>query len=227
MGLSFILNYLTEDNHSCFCLHHSLEWVILPNYEAAEFQFWSVIATVLDSVSYCCVRLPCLPWYYSSHRSYHMSAFTHLGVSRTWPSILTSLSAYTTPWFPLHDSPPPVSSYSFLMPRLPKDAYLTPLDATMRTYCYLPPRIPSFLRTLLISAATLPTVLQLTAVSLCRSSLTVFLPLPQWFLPRLLPCPLCQPLRLINRDILKKTHVCPLCLLIHCRRNYPSIRTKE
>ena len=54
-----------------------------------EFQSRSVIATVLDSVAYCYVLLPCLPCYYSLHRSFRKGSFTHLGLACLCPSIST------------------------------------------------------------------------------------------------------------------------------------------
>ena len=52
----------------------------------------SGIATVLDSVDYCYVLLPHLPYYSSPRLSYHMRSFDHLGFSCLRPSI----SAYRT-----------------------------------------------------------------------------------------------------------------------------------
>ena len=52
----------------------------------------SGISEVLDSASYCYVLLPRRSCYYSTHRSYHISSSTHLGVSCLRPSI----SAYHT-----------------------------------------------------------------------------------------------------------------------------------
>ena len=55
----------------------------------------SGIPTVLDSVAYCCVRLPRLPRYSIPCLSYHTRSFDHPGVSCLHPSIPDSLSAST------------------------------------------------------------------------------------------------------------------------------------
>ena len=118
-----------------------------------------------------------------------MSSLSHMRVASLQPSIPTSCSVSTIPWFPLND-PPPVASYSLLLltlSRFSEAASLPPLDATMRPSCDLHPRIPSLLRTLQLLVTILPTVLRLPAVSLCRSSLTAFLPLPALFPPRVSP----------------------------------------
>ena len=60
-----------------------------------EFQTWSVIATVLYSVAYCCVLLPCLPCYSSPHLSFHLRSFAHLGVARLRPLISTYITSST------------------------------------------------------------------------------------------------------------------------------------
>ena len=99
------VHYLWRINMFC-CFHRSTDWAIWLIYEVVEIQTRSGIATVLDSAAYCYVRLPCLPWYSSPHRSYHMRSFAHPGVVCIQPSIPTSWSASTIPWFPLHDSLP-------------------------------------------------------------------------------------------------------------------------
>ena len=83
-------------------------------------------------------------------------------------------SHFTTPF-------PPVTYYYLLpapMPNFHVSASIPPLDSTLHPYCDLPPRRPSRLRTLQISETTLPTVLQLPEISLCRLSPTSFSPLP-------------------------------------------------
>ena len=155
-----------------------------------EYQPWSVIATILDYVAYCCVYLPCLPFYSSPHRSYHTSAFAHPGIAHLQPRIPTFLSISTIPWLPLQAPPSPVTSYSFLSAPLqsfPKYASLSPLEATMRLSFDLPPCRPYCLRKLQIAAATLSSVLRLSTVSLCRSYPTLFPPLPTLILSRASP----------------------------------------
>ena len=61
----------------CVCVNRSPDCTIWPNYEVVEFQPWSVIATVLYSVTYWYALLPCLPGYYSPHISFHMRSFSH------------------------------------------------------------------------------------------------------------------------------------------------------
>ena len=50
---------------------------------------------------------------------------------------------------------------------------------------------------------------------------------PHYFRPGHLPCPISYPLWSCPRDISKKTCVCYLYLLLHCRQHYPSIRYKK
>ena len=54
-----------------------------------EFHPRSVISTVLDSVTYICVLLPCIPCYSSPCISFHTRSFSHPGVARLRPSIST------------------------------------------------------------------------------------------------------------------------------------------
>ena len=54
-----------------------------------------MITTLLDSITYCYVLLPCLPCYSSYHLSLHMRSFSHPGVARLRPSISTYRTSST------------------------------------------------------------------------------------------------------------------------------------
>ena len=69
------------------CVNRSLDCEVWPNYEVVEFQPRSVIVTVLESVAYCYVFLPWLPWYHSSHIIFHTSSSSHPGVAHLHTSI--------------------------------------------------------------------------------------------------------------------------------------------
>ena len=54
-----------------------------------------MITTLLDSITYCYVLLPCLPCYSSYHLSLHMRSFSHPGVACLRPSISTYRTSST------------------------------------------------------------------------------------------------------------------------------------
>ena len=122
--------------YCCCGFLRSPEWAIWLNYEVVEFQPCSGIATVLDSVAYCYVHLPCLPCYYSVRHSYHTRSFTHLDVVCLQPRILTSWSASPILWFPIHDSLP-------LFPPTPCFPHLLQSFHKLTLCCFFPtPCIP-------------------------------------------------------------------------------------
>ena len=130
MELNFISTYCCS-----FCW--SPDWAIWLNFEEEEFQPRSGIATVLDYSTYCYVRLPYLPCYYSTHCSYHTNSSAHLGFARLRPRISTSCSASTIPWFPLHSSLP-LSPSTPCFPRLLQGCLKIPLCRLLLTPCVLP-----------------------------------------------------------------------------------------
>ena len=176
-----------------------------------EFQTRSVIATVLGSIAYCCVILPFLPYYSSPHLSFHTRSFEHLGVTHLCPIISTYRTGSTAhpgisricPRIPTTRSdylPSPGSywvvfpSHNLLLlasckifPGLPEVVYLLPPGATITLSCDRPPRSPSRLRIFQIPVVTLPTASHFPFISLYRSSLTAFLPLPALLLPQASP----------------------------------------
>ena len=62
---------------------------IWTNYEVVELQPWSWITTVLDSVIYCCVYIPCLPCYSSPCLVHWTRPFAYPGVARLHPRFST------------------------------------------------------------------------------------------------------------------------------------------
>ena len=74
------------------CVNRSPDCAICPNYEVVDFQPQSVIATVLDSLAYFYVLLPCILCYSSPRLSFHTRETAHPGVAR----LCTRISTYRT-----------------------------------------------------------------------------------------------------------------------------------
>ena len=176
-----------------------------------EFQPRSVIATVLDSVAYCYVLLPCLPCYSNPQLSFHTRSFAHLGVTHLRPRISTYRTGSTShpgishicPIIPTTRSgylPSPGSycvafhSHFLLLlashnisSRVARSFYLPPPGATMPLSCDRPPCSPSRLSIFQIPVITLPTASHFPFISLYRSLPTAFPPLPTILLPQASP----------------------------------------
>ena len=183
----------------------------MKNYEVVEFQPRSFIATVLDSVAYCYVLLPFLPCYSNPQLSFNTRSFAHLGVANLRPIISTYRMGSTAhpgisricPIIPTtrSGSLPSPGSYCvafhshFLLllashnisSRVAQGFYLPPPGATMPLSFDSPPCSPSRLRIFQIPVVTLPTASHFPFISLYRSSLTAFLPLPALLLPQASP----------------------------------------
>ena len=70
----------------CVC-NRSPGCVIWTNYEVVGLQPRSGITLALDSVAYCSVPIPCLPWYSSPRLIHRTGSSAHLGIARLCPSI--------------------------------------------------------------------------------------------------------------------------------------------
>ena len=119
-----------------------------------------------------------------------MKSFAHPAVACLLPNILTSRSAYTTPWYPLHVYIP-LFPHNLFFPHL-RQYFLKLLICRILAPLCIPsstplPRNPSCLCTLQIAAVTLPTVPRLPAITLCRSLPTAFPPLPALIPPWVYP----------------------------------------
>ena len=172
-----------------------------------EFQIQSGISTVLDSVDYFYVRLPCLPWYSSPHCSYHTRSFTHIGVACFRPRIPTYRSASTISWLPLHDSPPlPSSNHCF--PCLHQG-----WPNLLLWHLLTPPWVPTATSSIIALLTCAHFEYHPQRYLLCYSFLlSLFvghrrLPsrrLPHCFRPVYLLCPICQTSRPLTRDLSNK-----------------------
>ena len=195
-----------------------------------EFQPCSGITTVLDSVTYCCVLQPCLPFYSSPNCSYHTISFANLGVTCLQPSILNSLSASPTTWFPLH---------SYLLMSTPKTCFLRLRQGflILPLCCILPPPFfPPAITPFIVLSACAHFKNRPQRYSLCNGCLPSpnvghrllsSRRFPHLVRPGYLPCPVCKLPCLCTCYLPKKPCVCPFYLYLHCRQKYPSLISKN
>ena len=192
----------------CVCVNRSPDCAIWPNYEVVELQPQSVVTTVLDSVAYCYLLLPYLPFYSIPHLRSHTRSSAHPGIA----CLRTRISAYRT----RSNANPGVSCLrpSILTTRYAYLPYPSPYCATLpsrrlqllascenssRVSCsclsaasWRPLRIPYCLHILPILVAKRPNAPRLPSVSICRTYFTAFPLLTALLTPRVstMSCPL-------------------------------------
>ena len=144
-----------------------------------------------------------VPTLYSSrsHSPTHVSSISVPASTHTAPvqpptqESPVSVPASRLPTMPLYPLLVPtvwisftIASVSLLLtkflPRSPKVVYMPPPGTNMPLSCDRPPRSSSHWHIIQISAVKLSTAPRLSIISLCRSYLTVFLPLPTLLPPQ-------------------------------------------